>query len=36
MSVGNDRSQGAVMVLAKGACEGGPDNRHRGLISGCW
>jgi mannose-6-phosphate isomerase-like protein (cupin superfamily) len=30
VSVGNDRSQGAVMVLAKGSCEGGPDNRHRG------
>src|SRR3954463_12331997 len=30
VSVGNDRSQGAVMVLAKGGCEGGPDNRHRG------
>jgi mannose-6-phosphate isomerase-like protein (cupin superfamily) len=30
VSVGNDRSQGAVMVLAKGGCEGGLDNRHRG------
>jgi mannose-6-phosphate isomerase-like protein (cupin superfamily) len=30
VSVGNDRAQGAVMVLAKGGCEGGPDNRHRG------
>jgi mannose-6-phosphate isomerase-like protein (cupin superfamily) len=30
VSVGNDRSQGAVMVLGKGGCEGGPDNRHRG------
>jgi mannose-6-phosphate isomerase-like protein (cupin superfamily) len=30
VSVGNDRSQGAVMVLAKGGREGGPDNRHRG------
>ena len=30
VSVGNDRSQGAVMVLRKGGCEGGPDNRHRG------
>ena len=30
VSVGNDRSQGAVMVLAKGGCEGGPDNRHKG------
>lgn len=30
VSVGNARSQGAVMVLAKGGSEGGPDNRHRG------
>jgi mannose-6-phosphate isomerase-like protein (cupin superfamily) len=30
VSVGNDRSQGAVMVLAKGGCEGGSDNRHKG------
>jgi mannose-6-phosphate isomerase-like protein (cupin superfamily) len=30
VSVGNDRSQGAVMVLGKGGCEGGPVNRHRG------
>ena len=30
VSVGNDRSQGAVMVLGPGDCEGGPDNRHRG------
>ena len=30
VSVGNDRSQGAVMVLRKGGREGGPDNRHRG------
>jgi mannose-6-phosphate isomerase-like protein (cupin superfamily) len=30
VSVGNNRSQGAVMVLAKGGCEGGPDNRHKG------
>ena len=30
VSIGNDRSQGAVMVLARGGCEGGPDNRHRG------
>jgi len=30
VSVGNDRSQGAVKVLPKGGCEGGPDNRHRG------
>jgi mannose-6-phosphate isomerase-like protein (cupin superfamily) len=28
--VGNKRSQGAVMVLGPGDCEGGPDNRHRG------
>lgn len=26
---GNDRSQAAVMVLAKGDSTGGPDNRHR-------
>jgi mannose-6-phosphate isomerase-like protein (cupin superfamily) len=30
VSVGNKRSQGAVMVLGPGDCEGGPDNRHRG------
>lgn len=30
VSVGNAQSQGAVMVLARGGCEGGPDNRHRG------
>lgn len=30
VSVGNARSQGAVMVLAPGGTEGGPDNRHRG------
>ena len=30
VSVGNDRSQGAVMVLGPGACEGGSDSRHRG------
>jgi mannose-6-phosphate isomerase-like protein (cupin superfamily) len=30
VSVGNKKSQGAVMVLAAGATEGGPDNRHRG------
>ena len=29
-SVGNSRSQGAVMVLGTGGTEGGPDNRHRG------
>ena len=27
---GNARSQCAVMVLAKGGCEGGSNNRHRG------
>jgi len=30
VSVGNARAQGAVMVLAQGGREGGPDNRHRG------
>ena len=30
VSVGNDRSQSAVMVLPKGGREGGADNRHRG------
>ena len=30
VSVGNKRSQGAVMVLGPGDSEGGPDNRHRG------
>lgn len=30
VSVGNARAQGAVMVLAQGGTEGGPDNRHRG------
>jgi mannose-6-phosphate isomerase-like protein (cupin superfamily) len=30
LSVGNGRSQAAVMVLAKGAKEGGPGNRHQG------
>ena len=30
VSVGNANSQGAVMVLATGATEGGSDNRHRG------
>lgn len=30
VSVGNTRSQGAVMVIAKGGKEGGPDNRHHG------
>lgn len=30
LSVGNARSQAAVMVLAAGATEGGPDNLHKG------
>ena len=30
LSVGNDRSQAAVMVLPSGGKEGGPDNCHRG------
>jgi len=30
VSVGNRKSQGAVMVLAPGDCEGGPINRHSG------
>lgn len=30
VSVGNARSQGAVMVLPRGGREGGPDNRHKG------
>ena len=30
LSVANAKSQGAVMVLAPGASEGGPDNFHRG------
>lgn len=30
VSVGNVRSQGAVMVLGPGDSEGGSDNRHRG------
>lgn len=30
VSVGNARSQGAVMVLAPGGSEGGAGNRHRG------
>lgn len=30
VSVGNQRSQAAVMVLGPGDSEGGPDNRHRG------
>jgi hypothetical protein len=35
VSIGNDRSQGAVMVLAKGGCEGGPDNRPR-ILAGAF
>ena len=30
VSVGNDRSQGAVMVLGPGDCEGASNNRHHG------
>jgi mannose-6-phosphate isomerase-like protein (cupin superfamily) len=30
VAIGNARSQGAVMVIAPGAREGGPDNRHGG------
>ena len=30
VSVGNSKSQGAVMVLTPGGSEGGPDNKHRG------
>jgi mannose-6-phosphate isomerase-like protein (cupin superfamily) len=30
VTVGNKRSQVAEMVLDRGDCEGGPDNRHRG------
>jgi mannose-6-phosphate isomerase-like protein (cupin superfamily) len=30
VSVGNNRSQGIVMVLGPGDCEGGSDNRHHG------
>ena len=30
VSIGNARSQAAVMVLKPGACEGGSDNRHAG------
>lgn len=30
LSVGNARSQAAVMVLPAGGKEGGPDNNHRG------
>ena len=34
VSVGNKRSQGAVMVLGPGDTEGGRHNRHRELING--
>src|SRR3954454_16191880 len=30
VSIGNGRSQAAVMVLASGGKEGGPDNGHQG------
>jgi mannose-6-phosphate isomerase-like protein (cupin superfamily) len=30
VSIGNARSQGAVMVIEPQGVEGGPDNRHRG------
>jgi mannose-6-phosphate isomerase-like protein (cupin superfamily) len=30
LSIGNARSQAAVMVLAPGGKEGGPDNNHQG------
>lgn len=30
VSIGNKRSQAAVMVIGPGDCEGGPDNKHRG------
>jgi len=30
LSLANGKAQGAVMVLAPGASEGGPDNFHRG------
>lgn len=30
LGVGNDRSQCAVMVLARGGVEGDSENRHRG------
>jgi mannose-6-phosphate isomerase-like protein (cupin superfamily) len=29
VAIGNKRSQAAVMVVAPGSSEGGPDNRHR-------
>jgi mannose-6-phosphate isomerase-like protein (cupin superfamily) len=30
VSINDRHSQSATMVIAPGACEGGPDNRHRG------
>jgi mannose-6-phosphate isomerase-like protein (cupin superfamily) len=30
IALANQRAQAAVMVLARGEIEGGPDNRHRG------
>ena len=30
LAIGNAKAQGAVMVIAPGEKEGGPDNRHRG------
>jgi len=30
VSIGNERSQAAQMVMTSGESEGGPDNRHRG------
>ena len=30
IATGNERSQAAVMVIAAGGREGGPDNRHKG------
>jgi mannose-6-phosphate isomerase-like protein (cupin superfamily) len=30
VAIGNARAQAASMTLSPGACEGGPDNRHRG------
>jgi mannose-6-phosphate isomerase-like protein (cupin superfamily) len=34
LSVGNARSQAAVMVLAAGSTEGGADNLHRFVVEG--
>jgi hypothetical protein len=36
LSIGNGRSQAAVMVLAAGGHEGGPDNNHQGTDQCCW